>query len=248
MCHQLGEISKRSPGGTSPTPRQSLPWHLCASCSWSLKTLVGYRAVPLILCGLRFSGSWKVPAKGTVHPCVCLGHRHRPVHVGKQSRTSEMPNDPPSSDVGNRIPTQEPGGRGRDDKEGTWHKRSDADGNITLVLRDTETRARPGPPRGTGGNHCRQQPLPPCPRPPAGEDAPQGGDHRAGVQGGPGAFVGKGGWVSKLQISAITVLFVKKHDWHVFTIKNSGCWTLTKGKKISSFGHSSKADVTCSQG
>lgn len=42
----------------------------------------------------------------------------------------------------------------------------------------------------------------------------------------------RGGWVSKLQIFAITVLFVKKHDWHVFTIKTSGCWTPQKGKNI----------------
>ena len=54
---------------------------------------------------------------------------------------------------------------------------------------------------------------------------------------------GRGAGGPKLHISVITLLFLKKHDWHIFTIKTSGCWTLTK-KKIPSFSHTSKADVT----
>ena len=41
---------------------------------------------------------------------------------------------------------------------------------------------------------------------------------------------GRGAGGPKLQISDHFVIF-KKHDWHIFTIKTSECWTLTKEKK-----------------
>lgn len=193
VCRPLGELSKRHLPNPSVPHRPSLPWHLCLEqlVPKDAHGLQGSPADTHEICGLEFSGSCKVPAEGTLHPCVCLGHRHGPVHMGKQSRTSEVPSDPPSSDVGNRILTQEQEG-----EVGTTRKGFAINGPMRTGTPHSfsEThRHWPAGPRGTGGNPLQAAAPPSMPPPPSWGGHPQGGDHRAGVQGGPGAFMGKGG-------------------------------------------------------
>lgn len=67
-----------SPRPLSPAP--TFPF-LASLCLVQLvpKDTRGLRGGPADtgeICGLEFSGSWNVPAKVTVHTCVCLGHWH----------------------------------------------------------------------------------------------------------------------------------------------------------------------------
>lgn len=43
--------------------------------------------------------------------------------------------------------------------------------------------------------------------------------------------MGEGSWGSQITNLCDHFVIFKKHDWHIFTIKTSGCWTLTKENK-----------------